>query len=103
VHQRIKSPILSLITLPDLVLSNAGTCRYLLPFCAVAYIRGELRIPRAAGAYRDIQANMERTSMRKGLDHHGRGCRDHSVKVLKPAAEYMLAAPESSESGRHDS
>ena len=71
-NPRIKSPLLSSILLPELVPSDDETCRY-LPFCAGARIRGGLRIPRAAGLYRDIRANMERTSLRTGLDHHGRG------------------------------
>lgn len=49
---------------------DAGTYHH-LPFCAVARIRSGLRIPRAAGAYQDIRANTEQTSMRTGLDHHG--------------------------------
>jgi len=56
----------------DLVGQRAGNCRD-LPFRAVARIRGGMRIPGAAGLYRRIRANMERTSTRTGLDHHGRG------------------------------
>jgi len=73
---QIKSLLLSSILLPELVPGDDGTCRH-LPFCAVARIRGGLRMPRTAGLYRDIRANMERTSMRTGLDHHGRGQLDH--------------------------
>ena len=69
---QIKSSIL----LPQLLPSNDGTYRY-LPFCAVARIRGCPWIPHAAGAYRDIRANIDRTSLRTGLDHHGRGRLDH--------------------------
>ena len=66
-NPQIKSPLLGSIFLPELLPSDAGTCRY-LPFCAVARIRGGLRIPRAAGAYRDIRANMEQTWVCTGLD-----------------------------------
>ena len=68
---QIKSPLLYSSLLPELVLTDAETCRD-LPFCAVACIHSMLWIPRAAGRYRDIRANMERTSMRIGLDHPGR-------------------------------
>jgi hypothetical protein len=67
-NPRIKSPLLCLIILLELLSCNANTCRE-LPFCPVAGIRGALRIPDAAGAYRGIRANMEQTSMRIGLDH----------------------------------
>jgi hypothetical protein len=56
--------------------SDDGTCHH-LPFCTVVCIRGGLRIPHATGAYQDIRANMERTSLRTGLDHHGRGPLGH--------------------------
>jgi len=80
-NPRIKSPLLCSIFPSELVLGSAETCRE-LPFCPVAGIRGVPRIPDAAGAYRGIRANMEQTSMAKGLDHHtdasweaaGRGC-----------------------------
>jgi hypothetical protein len=52
----------------DLVSDDAGTCRE-LPFCPAASICGVLRIPDAVRAYRDIRANMEQTSVAKGLDH----------------------------------
>jgi hypothetical protein len=42
----------------DLVSNDDETCRE-LPFCPVAGIRGALRIPDAAGAYRGIRATME--------------------------------------------
>src|SRR2546426_3617242 len=71
-NPRIKSPLLCSILLSELLSSDNDTCRN-LPFCAVAPIRGRLRIPGAAWAYRDIRANMEQTWMRTGLDHHGRG------------------------------
>jgi hypothetical protein len=57
---------------------DTGTCRD-LPFCVVACIRGTQWIPRAAGMYREVRANMERTSIRTGLDQHGRGCLDHGL------------------------
>jgi hypothetical protein len=68
---RIKSPLLYSILLPELVPTDAEICRD-LPFCAVARIHSGLWIPRAAGGYQDIRANMELTSMRIGLDHPGR-------------------------------
>ena len=49
-------------------------CRH-LPFCAVARIARVRRIPRAAGQYRDIRANMEQTSACIGLDHYAEGVR----------------------------
>jgi hypothetical protein len=54
VFPRIKSPLLGSILLPELVPGDDGTCRH-LPFCAVARIRGGLRVLRTAGLYRDIQ------------------------------------------------
>ena len=68
----IKSPLLSSFILLELLSNNASTCRE-LPFCPVAGIRDLLGIPDAAGAYRGIRANIEQTSVRKGLDH----CMDH--------------------------
>jgi integrase len=53
----------------ELVSGDAGTCRE-LPFCPLAGIRGVLRIPDTAGAYRGIRATMEQTSVVKGLDHY---------------------------------
>ena len=64
---QIKSPLLNSILLYELVPGDDDKCRD-LPFCAVACIRGGLRIPGADGAYRDIRANIERTWMRTGLD-----------------------------------
>jgi hypothetical protein len=80
-RQGLKSPLLSSILLPELLPDDDGTCRY-LPFCAVARIRSGLRIPRAAGAYQDIRANMEQTSMRTDLDHHGRECLGHGGEAM---------------------
>jgi hypothetical protein len=72
-YPQIKSPLLNSILLFELMLSDDDTCRY-LPFCAAGCILGRLRIPGSAGAYRDIRANMEQSSLRAGLDHYGRGC-----------------------------
>jgi hypothetical protein len=58
IGQRIKSPLLCSLILLELLSSNASTCRE-LPFCPVAGIRGALRIPDAASAYRGIRATME--------------------------------------------
>src|ERR1039457_3765778 len=83
---QIKSPLLSSILLPELLPGDDDTCRH-LPFCAVARIRGGLRIPRAAGAYRDIRANMERTWMPTGLDHHGRARLNHGRRRYRSRHE----------------
>src|SRR5260370_36278930 len=56
----------------DLLSGDADAYRG-LPFCPVAGICGSLRMPDAARAYWGIRANMEQTSVRTGLDHHGRG------------------------------
>jgi hypothetical protein len=71
---QIKSPLLCSHLLFEIVLSYAGTCRE-LPFCPVAGMGVPLRMPGGAGAYRDIRANMEQTSVRTGLDHCGWACR----------------------------
>lgn len=54
------SPLLYLIFLLELVLGDTGTYRD-LPICADPGISSGLRVPGAAGVYRDIRANMERT------------------------------------------
>ena len=68
-HQRIKSPLLHLIIISELLSDNAITCRE-LPSCPVAGIRDSLRIPDGTGAYRCIRATMEQPSADKGLDHY---------------------------------
>ena len=60
-NPRIKSPLLCSNFPSELVPDDADTYRE-LPFCPLVGIRGVLRIPDAAGAYRDIRANMEQTS-----------------------------------------
>ena len=70
-HQRIKSPLLCSFILLELLSNNASTCQE-LPFRPVAGIRGALRIPDAAGAYRGIRATMEQPRAVIGLDHYGR-------------------------------
>jgi len=68
-NPRIKSPLLCSSFSSELVPGDANTCRE-LPFCPLAGIRGVLGIPDAAGAYRGIRANMEQTSVVKGLDQY---------------------------------
>ena len=66
-NQRIKSPLLHLILLSELVSNNASTYRE-LPFCPIACIRAALWIQSCAGVYRGVRANMEQPSVLTGLD-----------------------------------
>lgn len=78
---RIKSPLLCSFILSALLSNYIGKYRG-LPFCTVARLRGVLRIPPDAGAYRDIRANTERTSILKGLDHYEREGLGHHRKGI---------------------
>jgi hypothetical protein len=55
------------------MVNDTDPCRG-LPFCALAAIRGTLRIPDGAGGYRGIRATTEQPSAVMGLDHHSRRC-----------------------------
>jgi len=108
---RIKSPLLCSYFASELAPVGTDTCRQ-LPFYPLAGIRGVLPMPDAAGAYRGIRANMEQTSARTGLDHHGRRClrsggrgRNHHRPRYRCVKRRNTFGPpsKSCESGRHDS
>jgi hypothetical protein len=48
-------------------------------------------LPPVAGAYRDIRANMERTSLPEGLDHHGSEVRAMAGKGIVPVDEIHVS------------
>jgi hypothetical protein len=58
-------------------------------------------MPPATGPYRDIRANMERTSLAKGLDHYDPDVRAMAGKGINAMDENHVAVPGVWRSRRH--